>query len=234
MESALAAGAAIEQLLVVEDPQHPRLGALVAAARARDIPVVPVAAHVLAAISEVETPQGVVAVIRRPPPAADPIPVHPDLLLLVVDRVQDPGNLGTMLRTADAAGATAVVLLPGTVDPYNPKSLRASMGALFHLPVLEWPVHRLRPFLRERGMRLLAADVAGAVDYRAADYRRPLALAVGNEGEGVEPELLAAADAVVRIPISGRAESLNVAVAAALLLYEAGRPVYTDADLRRA
>ncbi len=234
MEEALRAEVPVEQLLVAAEPETPRLAAVLSAARGRGIPIVDVAAHVLAAVSEVETPQGVVAVVRRPPAALEPLLARPDLLLLLVDRVQDPGNLGTMIRTADAAGASAVVLLPGTVDPQNAKVVRATMGSLFHLPVVEWPGERVRAALRERGVRLVATDAAGAVDFRDADYRRPLAIAVGNEGEGLSPEWRAVADVVVRIPIAGAAESLNVAVAAALVLYAAGRPVYTDANLHRS
>ena len=234
VEEALRAAAPVEHLLVAADPENPRLAALLDEARGRGIPIVDVAPHVLAAVSEVETPQGVVAVVRRTPAALEPLLVRLDLLLLIVDRVQDPGNLGTMIRTADAAGASAVVLLPGTVDPLNPKVVRASMGSLFYLPVTEWSGERLRTALHERGVRLVATDAGGTVDFRDTDYRRPLAIAVGNEGEGLSREWREAADAVVRIPIFGRAESLNVAVAAALVLYEAGRPVYTDANLHRS
>jgi TrmH family RNA methyltransferase len=233
VEAALRAGAPIDQLLVAAGPDNPRLDALLAAARDRGIPLVPVAPHVLAAVSGVETPQGVVAVVRRRAADLDPLLGRPDLLVLIVDRVQDPGNLGTMIRTADAAGATAVLLLPGTVDALNPKAVRATMGSLFDLPVLDVEGDRLRAALREHGIRLLAADADAPVDFREADYHRPLAIAVGNEGEGLAGEWRAAAEAAVRIPLYGGAESLNVAVAAALLLYAAAPPVYTDADRRR-
>lgn len=232
VEEALRWEAPLERLLATPDPENPRLAALLHAARSRGIPVVEVASHVLAAVSEVETPQGVVAVVRRRALPLEPLLQRPELLLLVVDRVQDPGNLGTMIRTADAAGASAVVVLPGTADPYNPKAVRASMGSLFHLPVVEWSLERLRALLR-RGVRLLATDPAGPVDFREADYRRPLAIAVGHEAEGVSATVRQEAAAVVRIPILGRAESLNAAVAAALVLYEAGWPVYTGGNLRR-
>jgi TrmH family RNA methyltransferase len=233
VEEALRAEAPVERLIAVEPGDHPRLAALLEAARSRGIPITTVAPHVLDAVSGVETPQGVAAVVRQTAPPLDPVLDRPDLLLLVADRVQDPGNLGTMIRTADAAGAGAVVLLPGTVDPYNPKAVRATMGSLFHLPVAEWPGERLRAALRARAIRLLGTDAAGTVDFRAADYHRPLAVIVGNEGEGLSAEWRAAADVLLRIPIHGRAESLNVAVAVGLVLYEASRTVYTDANLHR-
>lgn len=188
------------------------------------------APHVLEAVSEVESPQGIVAVVRHTAAPLDAVLGQEDLLLLIVDRVQDPGNLGTMIRTADGAGATAVVLTPGTVDPTNPKAARATMGSLFHLPVVEMEPERLRTALFTHGVRLLAADTAGAVSAREADYRRPLAVAVGNEAEGLAPVWLQAADQVVRIPLLGRADSLNAAVAAAILLYESSAPVYTEAQ----
>jgi TrmH family RNA methyltransferase len=206
---------------------------LVEAARSRGIPVLAVAPHVLLAVSGVDTPQGVVAVVRHLAGSLEAVLDRPDLLLLIADRVQDPGNLGTMIRTADAAGATAVALTPGTVDPYNPKTARATMGSLFHLPVVEWPGTRLVAALRARAIRLLGTDAAGTMDYRAVDYRRPLAVVVGHEAEGLGAEWRQAADALVRIPIHGGAESLNAAVAAALVLYEAVRSVYTDANLHR-
>ncbi len=217
-----------------EGPGRERLAALRRTAEQREVPIVLLSPHVLAAVSDVETPQGVVAVVRRNPPSLDSLVARPDLLLLVVDRVQDPGNLGTIIRTADAAGATAAVLLPGTVDLYNPKTVRATMGSLFTLPVVEWPEEHLREILRTHHVRLMATAAVGGSDFREADYRRPIAVAVGNEGEGLRPEWLEAAEAVVHVPIFGTAESLNVAVAAALVLYEAARSVYTDAGLRRA
>jgi len=235
VETALRAGAPVLEVLVAADARTGggRLDALVAEAQARGIPVRRTVQRVVDAISQVETPPPVVAVVGRTPAALLPLLDRRDLLLLIVDRVADPGNLGTIIRTADAAGATAVALLPGTVDATNPKAVRATMGSLFHLPVVEEPAEPLRAALRARGVRLLVADPRGSVDFREADYRHPVAVVVGSEAEGVAREWREGADAVVRIPIYGRAESLNVAVAAALMLYAAARPVYTDANLRR-
>lgn len=230
VEEALAAGVPIEQLLFTPGASSPRLAALIEAAGSRQIPLVEVAPHVLEAVSGVETPQGVVAVVRRQAVLLDEALARPDLLLLIVDRVQDPGNLGTMIRTADAAGASAVAVTPGTVDPTNPKAARATMGSLFHLPVAEMEPDPLLAALSAHGVRLLAADAAGPVTARDANYTRPLAIAVGSEGEGLSPTWVEAADQVVRIPLLGRAESLNAAVAAAILLYEASTSVYTEAQ----
>jgi len=180
VEEALRAAAPVEHLLVAADPENPRLAALLDEARGRGIPIVDVAPHVLAAVSEVETPQGVIAVVRRTPAALEPLLVRLDLLLLIVDRVQDPGNLGTMIRTADAAGASAVVLLPGTVDPLNPKVVRASMGSLFYLPVTEWPASGCGPRCTSGAcgwwQRMPGGRWISATPTTAAHWRSPWAM----------------------------------------------------------
>lgn len=219
---ALNAGAPVEQLIVA-DPAPPRVRALVEEAEHRGIPTVTVAPHVLEAISDVESPQGIAAMVAVRHVEAEALLTKHDLILLVADRIQDPGNLGTMIRTADAAGASGVALTAGTVDAHNPKVVRATMGSIFHLPVFVTPVETLRTSLRVSGVRIIAADPRGSVDYREADYRPPVAIVVGNEAEGVDPEW-AKTGTPVRIPLYGLAESLNAAVAAALLLYEAARP----------
>ncbi|MEB3222802.1 MAG: RNA methyltransferase [Candidatus Sericytochromatia bacterium] len=175
---------------------------------------------VLAAIATTETPDGVVAVAPLPRPA--PAPSRPAPLVLVAHGLQDPGNLGTIIRAADATGADAVVVTPGTTDPWAPKVVRGSMGSCFHLPVLTLELGQLRETFP--GIRLLALTLAeGASDLFDADMRGGVALLVGNEGRGLDPEALAQADASVKIPIPGRAESLNAAMAATVCLYEAVR-----------
>jgi len=219
VEEALAA-ARVERVLLAGDAGE-RARAAAETAAARGIPVTLVAPHVLAAVSGVETPPGILAVVRLPPPPPAEVLDRPDLLLVVADRLQDPGNTGTLIRVADAAGAHAVALLRGGADPYHPKVVRGTMGSLFHLPVLQADGPALVEALRRRGVRVVVLDPEGPVAFREADYRRPLALVVGNEGAGVDPLWRAQAAQVVRVPIYGRAESLNAAVAAALVLYEA-------------
>jgi TrmH family RNA methyltransferase len=140
--------------------------------------------------------------------------------------VRDPGNAGTVIRTADAAGADAVVLAGSSVDPYHPRTVRASVGSLFHLPLVMEPdpLAAVRA-AREAGLVVLAADGAGEVDLYAADEQlaQPTAWLFGNEAWGLPDELAAAADHRVRIPIHGQAESLNLATAAALCLYASAR-----------
>ncbi|HXF82829.1 MAG TPA: RNA methyltransferase [bacterium] len=225
VEDVLDARVPLELLLY--DPaaskRDARLGALVARAAAAGVRLIEAAPHVIAAASQVDTPQGVLAVVEIPRPAPAPLLDHPDLLLVVADRIHDPGNLGTLIRVADAAGATGVAATRGTVDPYNPKAVRASMGSVFHLPVVMVERNALLQELDARGIRILVADPRGAVDYTAAPYTPPLAIVLGGEAEGAHPAWREAAVAAVRIPLYGRAESLNVASAAALLLYEARR-----------
>ncbi|HHW14876.1 MAG TPA: RNA methyltransferase [Firmicutes bacterium] len=181
----------------------------------------------LAELATTETPQGVLAVIRLPvtPAAALLTQEHP--FLLVVDGVQDPGNLGTMLRTAAAAGATGALLGRGTVEPGNPKVLRAAMGAAFTLPLaVEADLPAALRVLGGRGVAVLAGDLAGESNLFELDVGPPAAVVVGSEAHGLSPEVKAAVARRVRIPMAPGVESLNAAVAAALLLYEVARPVH--------
>ncbi|HEY9897818.1 MAG TPA: RNA methyltransferase [Pantanalinema sp.] len=167
-----------------------------------------------------ETPEGVVAIARIPAPEAA-LGVSKDAFFVVADALQDPGNLGTVIRTADAVGASAVLVGPGTVDPYSPKAVRATMGSLFHLPVL------VRPSLAEDLSRLKAEGVAiyaTALRTERSLYdlnlRGKLAWLVGNEGAGLSDEMVRLATEAVSIPMPGQAESLNAGIATAVCLYE--------------
>lgn len=145
-------------------------------------------------------------------------------MLLVLDRVTDPGNIGTMLRTADAAGVGGLLLLNGCADIYAPKTVRASMGSLFHLPVLSGLGEELLvQAARKAGYELLVTCLDGADNLYKADLQGRLAFVMGNEANGVSDALLAAADKRVFIPMQGRAESLNVAMAAGIVMFEALR-----------
>ena len=180
----------------------------------------------LASLSDAVTPAGLVAVCRFVDrPFAHLLDPRPSLVALCAD-VRDPGNAGTVVRTADAAGADAVVLAGTSVDLYNPKTLRASVGSAFHLPVAVEPdpAQAVRA-AQQAGLTVLAADGDGDVDlFDAGDLLAgPTAWLLGNEAWGLPAELAALADRRVRIPIHGRAESLNLATAAALCLYESAR-----------
>jgi RNA methyltransferase, TrmH family len=209
--------------------RHPDL---VAAAEAAGVPVYPVTDRAATGLSETVTPQGLVAVCAYPdepavPPAA--------LLVAVLAEIRDPGNAGTVLRCADAAGADAVVFTAGSVDPYHGRVVRASAGSLFHLPVLRDadPVATVAG-LRAAGLRILAADGHGETDLydleeAGADgpLAGPVAWVFGNEARGLPSDLAGHADHRVRIPIHGKAESLNLGAAAAICLYASARGLRT-------
>ncbi|MFG2773291.1 TrmH family RNA methyltransferase [Streptomyces sp. NPDC048350] len=183
---------------------------------------------VLAEVSQTVTPQGLVGVCRfLDSPFEEVLAARPKLVA-VLAHVRDPGNAGTVLRCADAAGADAVVLTDASVDLYNPKSVRASVGSLFHLPVVVGvPVEQAVAGLKSVGVRILAADGAGQNDLDdeldAGTMGGPTAWVFGNEAWGLPEETRALADAVVRVPIHGKAESLNLATAAAVCLYASAR-----------
>ncbi|MEV3870350.1 RNA methyltransferase [Streptomyces sp. NPDC049906] len=193
--------------------------------------------EVIADISTTVTPQGLVGVCRfLDTPFADIVAARPRLVA-VLAHVRDPGNAGTVLRCADAAGADAVVLTDASVDLYNPKAVRASVGSHFHLPVaVGVPVETAVTRLREAGVRIVAADGAGADDLDTELDRGtmggPTAWVFGNEAWGLPEETRALADAVVRVPIHGRAESLNLATAAAVCLYASARAQRTRGGCR--
>ena len=181
-----------------------------------------------AKLSETVTPQGLVAVCRRLDISpAEALAGHPRLVVVLVEP-NDPGNVGTILRTADAAGATAVVLTGSSVDPYNGKAVRASVGSVFHVGLaIEPDTAAAVGLLLRRGFQVLAADGAGETDLDDAidegALARPTAWLFGNEAWGLPDELAALADRRVRITIHGRAESLNLATAAAVCLYASAR-----------
>jgi TrmH family RNA methyltransferase len=173
--------------------------------------------------AKTETPQGILAVARRPSYTLADVFADEPALVLVVDRVQDPGNLGTMLRSAAAAGAGGAVLLPGTADAGNPKAGRAAMGAIFRLPVVEASLPELLPELRRRDVQLVAATANAKDSYHLLDWSKPSAIAIGNEGDGLSTEVLAAANRQVAIPLAAGIESLNAAVAMSVIFFEAAR-----------
>ncbi|MFF8872159.1 TrmH family RNA methyltransferase [Streptomyces massasporeus] len=205
-----------------------RYADIVGAARDAGARVHLAAEQVIADISTTVTPQGLVGVCRfLDTPFEEVLAARPRLVALLAN-VRDPGNAGTVLRCADAAGAEAVVLTDASVDVYNPKAVRASVGSLFHLPVaVGVPVEQAVERLRDAGVRVVAADGAGDRDLDdeldKGTMGGPTAWVFGNEAWGLPEETRALTDAVVRVPIHGKAESLNLATAAAVCLYASAR-----------
>lgn len=178
---------------------------------------------VMKKIADTDTPQGIIAVCKVQDVTLDKL-LSKGEMLLVLDRVGDPGNLGTMLRTADAAGIGGVVLLKGCVDIYAPKTVRSSMGSLFHVPVVSGVAEdKFIAEAKDAGYELLVTSLEGAGNLYKADLGGRIAFVMGNEAGGVSASLLERADKRVFIPMAGRAESLNVAMAAGIVMFEALR-----------
>ena len=178
-------------------------------------------------IAQTETPQGIAALVELvelAPHDLDAGFARPDALILVACGLQDPGNLGTMMRSAQALGGSALVTLPSTVSPYNPKAVRSSAGAIFRLPVFQGvDAASLVSRARAACVRLVAADRRASLTLTEADLSGPIALLIGQEAAGLPEEIAAQADLAVSIPLRPSAESLNAATAAGVLLYEAAR-----------
>ena len=222
LETAAASGAEIQLVLSTPAAATESRGRIVQERlRSRGVRLVRVSPYVFESLTQVEAPQGVLAVLRRPPAAPDTVLRDRRALLAVLDGVQDPGNVGTIVRTAAAVGATAAVLVGGAADPFGAKAIRASAGAVFRLPLLSFAqAAQAVEALREQGIRILVADPRGEQSAAEASFLRPLALVFGSEGEGTSPPWRQHGS-TVRLPMAGDAESLNVAAAAAVLLYRA-------------
>jgi RNA methyltransferase, TrmH family len=179
--------------------------------------------RLLATISEVETSQGFLALAERPSFTSAQLFRGTPLILVAVG-IQNPGNLGGLLRTAEAAGATGAILIEGTADPFSWKALRGSMGSAFRLPHLgDLSIRSALALLKAQGISTVAAYATASVRYDEANFREPTAFLFGNEGSGLPQEIMQAADQRVGIAMQGGVESLNVGVAAGILLFEAAR-----------
>lgn len=225
LEEALRAGLLVERLFVAQG--HEKLYENLALPGETEILVMP--PEVLRPAMATETPQPLAALVEPPDwtwahvldTHRSPRRVVP--LILVLAGIQDPGNLGTILRSAEAFGADGVLALPGTVSAWNPKAVRASAGSVFRVPLLSVTVRDCMTHLRESGVKIWTTTVHEAEPADLVDLTAPVAVIVGNEGNGVPAELAAMADGALTIPCPGPVESLNAAVAASVLLYEAAR-----------
>lgn len=183
-----------------------------------------VADDILGRMADTRTPQGILFVVRQPRHTLDRMLEVPSPLLMLLENIQDPGNLGTIIRTGEGAGITGVIMSGRTVDLFNPKTIRATMGSVFRVPCLcaESLCEVIR-MLRERGIHVYAAHLAGERYYDSFSFLGGTAFLIGNEGSGLSAETAGLAEEFVRIPMEGQVESLNAAVAASLLMYEAQR-----------
>ena len=190
----------------------------------KKLPYEVVSADVFQRMSDTKTPQGILAVVKMPEYSMEEILAVEDPLLVLLEDIQDPGNLGTIMRTSEGAGVSGVIMTRETVDLFNPKTVRSTMGSIFRVPFLyvDDMIQTIR-FLHEKKIRTYAAHLKGEKFYDELPYTSGCAFVIGNEGNGLKKETADAANAYLKIPMQGRLESLNAAVAAALLVYEAAR-----------
>ncbi|MDR0920935.1 MAG: RNA methyltransferase [Lactobacillales bacterium] len=214
VEEAVKAGATVEYILFTERGKAEWQEWLVEQSEAL---LVFVSDEVMKSLSDLPTPQGIAAIVRLDEVLLDKEVAGGWLLL---DNVQDPGNVGTMIRTADAAGLRGVILGEGTADIYNQKVLRAMQGSNYHIPVIRMKIEEAISFLLEKAFSIYGTELnKEAVRYNELPKSQNYALVLGNEGQGVRKEILSLTDKNAYIPIKGQAESLNVAIAAAVFMY---------------
>ncbi|GAB6181146.1 RNA methyltransferase [Desulfotomaculum defluvii] len=226
VEEALASNWTADYLLyTAQGTQLERGMMLLEQARGKGIETLEVSESIMRELTDTETPQGVLAVLWQPDyTLGDVVKPGQHPLVVIVDGVQDPGNLGTIIRSSDAAAASGVILLKGTVDLYNPKTLRSTMGSLFHLPVMQAEdVEGVLNYLISLGITLLIGDPADGIPVFGANLQEPVGIVVGNEGAGPRKEIFCHKHQKITILMPGNAESLNVAIATSIILYEATR-----------
>lgn len=213
--------APIEEVVLAPELLTSSLGwEVVRQQQARGVPCLEVTAEVFASLSLKEGPQGIGAVVRQQWETLERVDPSDGLCWVALESVQLPGNLGTILRTGAAVGAAGAVLIGSAADPYDPTALRASMGAIFSQRLARATFAAFVDWTRQHGSQIVGASPAAETDYRAASYHRPLVLLMGGEQRGLSAQQQARCDQVVRIPMVGRVDSLNLAVATGLMLYE--------------
>jgi TrmH family RNA methyltransferase len=221
-EEALLSKGEVELFLFTPDFIRSERGKkLVEGFREKKIELLALKRKELEKLSEEKTPQGVMAVVKKRKFFLERTFLRKAFLLLGLDNIRDPGNLGTIIRTADSAGADGVLLSKGCVELYNPKVVRSTMGSVFHLPLIErLDLREIIPLLKSSGFKIFASEIREGKDYPDVKYPDRICLLVGNEATGIDKRLLNLSDEKIRIPIYGRAESLNASVATGVLLYE--------------
>lgn len=224
VEAAVNAGTGLKRLFVTAEFARKEGSArLLERASRAGAELYELSARAMKKISDAKTPQGISALCSYTPAALDGIKFREAPLIVVSDGISEPGNLGALIRTADAFGADAVALLPGTCDPFSPKALRATAGSVFSIQLIIESSTVLFPWLMERGILTAAATPRAKQTIGEVGLKAPVALIFGNESEGLDRDVMKATDVRFRIPTPGRAESLNVAASAAVCLYEVQR-----------
>jgi TrmH family RNA methyltransferase len=223
IDRALHAGTIVETALVCEPLLSPIGRAVVARLRAGGPDTVTTSEPAFRKVAFGDRTDGVVAIVRQPQHTLADLTLPVEPLLVVVEAVEKPGNLGAILRSADGAGADAVIAADPTTDLFNPNTIRASIGTVFSVPIAAATSPETQRFLDERRIRVIAARPDATIDYTDADLRGPVAILLGSEATGLSDTWSGSNATAVRIPMAGIADSLNVSIAAAVLLYEARR-----------
>ncbi|MBA4348507.1 MAG: RNA methyltransferase [Thermodesulfovibrio sp.] len=222
--AAVSPDAAIKKVFFTEDFSSKREGRqLLKLIAKKDVRLIETSKHILSKLTDTETPQGVVAVVSYRLADISGIRFKGIPLLVICDGIQDAGNLGTIIRVSDAVNADAVIILPDTCNVFMPKTVRATAGSLFNIPIVHSEYAGFFDYIDSKDINLYAADIHSDNSIYETDLKIPLAIAFGNEARGVSKPLLKMAKRVFRIPIFGKAESLNVAMAASICLYETVR-----------
>ena len=215
----------VKQLFVLKGTKtaSARQTAIIAAAAAEGVELYEVTEPVMKKIADTETPQALTAVVARQSAALEELAAAGGIVL-VLDRIGDPGNLGTMIRTGEGAGIAGVILSKDTVDLYNPKTIRSTMGSIYRVPhVISESLMETVEELKQKGVYVIATHLRGVKEYQELEYDGWTGVLIGNEGNGLSEALVDLADELVRIPMEGSVESLNAAIAAALFMYEMKR-----------
>jgi TrmH family RNA methyltransferase len=212
-------GASIKTLVVAPELLTSQLGNKLVSDNSQKVEILEVSADVFTSISQKEGPQGIAAIVQQQWHSLDEVKIN-EGFWVALDSVADPGNLGTILRTTEAAGGTGVILLDQSTDPYDPTAIRASMGAIFDLKIIRSSLAEFCNWKRQHSIFLVGTDGEAEVDYRQICYPAPLILLMGSEREGLLPTHYEICDVIVRIPMVGKSDSLNLAVATGVMIFE--------------
>lgn len=179
---------------------------------------------VFKSVSDTQTPQGILCLVKKPEYELEQLLAEDETHLLILESIQDPGNLGTMLRTGEGAGISGVIMNQTTVDLFNPKTIRSTMGSIYRVPFyVAQDLKATIENLKKRGISVYAAHLKGTLCYDESDYKKATAFMIGNEGNGLSDEIADCADTYIKIPMQGQVESLNAAISATILMYETNR-----------
>lgn len=220
VEDAFASGAELRYCLVSESLEGDRINKLLKDMSCRDVKIYRVEESLIDDMCDTKTPQGIVAIVKNRSFDIDRI-IKKSSFIVITDRVQDPGNLGTIIRTSSAANADAVILSEGCVDHHSPKVLRSTMGSVFHLPVVNVEnINDTIEELKKNGFSIFVSSLEGSTPYYEQDFSGKTALVIGNEANGVDHSIINQADRLIKIPMPGKTESLNAGIACGIMIFE--------------